>query len=281
MTSSVVRAWLAAIALVASPAHAAEIVVQVPVSTFDTQGHAVNGSIPVTIYRPIGTGRYPVVIVSHGRPGLPGERQRMGRVRLSNVTATLLGLQMVVIIPTRLGYGAAGSSDPEYSVSCEDPQYQRAFAAGADQVGAVVRLARTLDFVDPDRIFLMGHSVGGGVTATAATRHLPGVRAAVNFSGGHGGNLLRPGEPCRADVLQDTFASLGSVHAPVPQLWIYVDNDEYIASRYAKQWFDAFVAAGGHGEFKMVPHRNHAWFARDPIEWRGLVMEFFEKNGLR
>lgn len=259
----------------------AENVVNLRVATVDSRGYPVEGYIPVTIYRPAGEGPFPAVIVSHGRPGMAAERARMGRVRLASVTTTLLGRDMVVLVPTRLGYGLASGGDPEYSVSCEDPEYERAFSAGADQVGAVVQLARSIDFIDPDRIYLIGHSVGGGVTSMAASRNLPGVRAAVNFSGSHGGNpLMRPGEPCRPDVLQETFARFGRARTAVPQLWVYPEDDEYIAPRFARQWFSAYVAAGGRGELKIVPNRKHSWFAADPFEWRDLVMEFFGKNGL-
>jgi dienelactone hydrolase len=262
-------------------ARAQESVIELAVATRDSRGHPVEGRIPVTVYKPPGDGPFPAVIVSHGRPGLNSERQRMGRQRLASAAMTLLGQRMVVLVPTRLGYGGGSAHDPEYFVSCAQPHYAQAFAAGADQVAQTVQLARSLPYVDGQRIFLVGFSVGGGITATAAARGLPGVRAAVNFSGAHGGRL--GAEPCRSDLLKAHFASLGAAHATtVPQLWIYVENDELVPPATAMQWFDAFSAAGGPGEFRMMPprYRAHYWFIHEPGEWRDAVMEFFARHGL-
>jgi dienelactone hydrolase len=270
--------WLAT--LVGTAAQGAENVIELAVEVTASDGSRVAGRIPVTVYRPPGEGPFPAVVVSHGRPGMRAERERMGRVRMGSVATTLLGRNMVVLVPTRLGYGQTSTADPEFFVSCREPHYERAFAAGAEQVAAAVQYARSLPYVDAGRIYLVGHSVGGGITASAAARGLPGVRAAVLFSATHGGRDGQP--PCREDRLQQTFASYGGTAVRVPQLWIYVENDDLVPAALARDWFNAYTAAGGAGSFRLVPAKRnaHYWFLSEPGEWREAVFDFFTRHGL-
>ena len=264
------------------PLHAEEFAT-LAVTTRDARGQVVEANIPVTVFRPPGEGPFPAVILSHGRPPA-AQRPRMGRVKLSSVATTFLGLGMVVIVPTRIGYGAAGGPDVEFSVSCEEPKYPEALGAVADQIGSAVSYARSLSYVDGQQIFLVGHSVGGAGTVAAAVRGFPGVRAAVNFNGGHGGRPgSHPGEPCGTDVLRKTFGDLGGARSTVPLLWVHTENDELISMRYAQEWFAAFTVAGGRGTFTAFPaHRDgHYWFSADPNSWRDAVRAFFVTNGMK
>lgn len=272
-------AFAASILVAAFAATAGETVVELSVATHTSAGEAVEGKMPLTVYVPPGAGPFPAVVVSHGRPGTRAERDRMSRVRMASVAATLLGRNFVVLIPTRLGYAANSKHDPEFFVSCAAPRYPEAFAAGADQVAAAVRHAQSLPQVDPQRIFLIGHSVGGGVTASAASRGLPGVRAAAIVSAAHGGREGAP--PCRDDLLKDTFRSFGAVAGGAPLLWMYVENDEWVPAASARAWFDAYTAAGGRGEFRLVgAQRNaHFWFLAEPGQWVQDVIEFFGRHG--
>ncbi len=265
-----------------SRASAEELQATVPVTTRDAYGAVVEAGMPVTVFRPSTAGRLAAVILSHGRPG-PAQRGRMGRVKLSSVSTTLLGMGLVVIVPTRIGYGIASGPDPEFTVSCEQPRYFEALAAVADQISAAVSYARSLPFVDPDRVFLVGHSVGGAGTVAATVRNLPGVRASVAFNSGHGGRPLHhPGEPCAPGVLQSAFAKLGSAHSAIPLLWIHSEGDRTVSMAHAQNWFNAFATAGGRGEFRAFPayrDDSHEWFASQPGQWRDTVRAFFEANG--
>ena len=69
----------------------------------------------------------------------------------------------------------------------------------------------------------------------------------------------------------------------MPQLWVYVENDQYIAPQRAREWFDAFKSAGGQAELRILPRRRHGhdWFALEPVEWRDLVLDFFASHGMK
>ena len=271
-------------ALIAFPvALAIESTATVSVRTKDPFGTVVEAELPLTIFRPVGSGPFPAVVLSHGRPGA-SQRASMGRVKLSSVVTAFLGEGFVVIVPTRIGYGIAKGPDIESTVSCEEPRYSNSIAAAADQVAAAVAFSRTLADVDPSRLFLVGHSMGGAATVAAAVRQLQGVRAAISFNGGQGARSAYPGEPCRPDVLLKTFADLGAVKSAVPQLWIHTENDRQFSAANARRWFSAFHDAGGVGELKMFPpYRDdgHWWFASEPAVWMGTAREFLLANGLR
>lgn len=274
----------AALLAFAGRVHADELVAAVPVSTRDAYGAIVKAEMPVTIFRPPGPGPFSAVVLSHGRPA-SAKRPGMGRVKLSSVTMTLLGMGIVVVVPTRIGYGVAGGQDPEFTVSCEKPRYPEALSAVADQIAAAVAYTRGLEYIDPERIFLVGHSVGGAGTVAAAVRHLPGVRAAVAFNSGHGGRpQSNPGEPCAPQALKSTFAQYGSVHNAVPVLWVQTEGDRSFSMAHARTWFGAFVASGGQGVFLTYPasrEDSHNWFEQQPAQWREAVHSFFVAQGLK
>jgi dienelactone hydrolase len=267
----------------AGQVYAEEVLATLSVNTRDAYGGPVQAEMPVTVFRPFGPGPFSAVVLSHGRPP-SAKRQSMGRVKLSSVTATLLGMGLVVVVPTRIGYGIAAGPDPEFTVSCEQPRYAEALSAVADQIAAAVAYTRGLPYVDPERIYLVGHSVGGAGTVAAVVRDLPGVRAAVAFNSGHGARPQSdPGEPCVPQALQSTFAQYGSVHSAVPVLWIQTEGDRSFSIANARSWFGAFVASGGEGAFRAFPEfreDSHDWFAQQPAQWRETVHVFFAAHGL-
>lgn len=261
-------------------AAADELSTQLAIKTQHVAGNVYEGTIPLTIFRPFGQGPFPAIVLSHGRPEST-QRSRMGRVKLSSASTTLLGLGYVVIVPTRTGYGSAGGPDLEFTVSCEAPRYAPALAAAADQIAAAVAFARSQQYVLPEEILLIGHSVGGAATIAAASRGLPGVQAAVAFNSGYGGRSDRPGEPCAPDDLKTAFASYGATQRPAPVLWIHTEDDRVISMEHEKEWFAAFSAAGGSGEFRAFPAQgpdSHYWFSADPAGWRNSVRDFLAKH---
>lgn len=270
-----------ALCLAALAAHAEEVAATLAVATADARGQPVRADMALTLFVPPGKGPHPAVVLSHGRPGA-AQRAGMGRVKLTAVTTAFLGKGFVVAVPTRIGYGATGGPDVESSLSCEHPAYPQTFAAAADQVEAAAKYVRTLPYVDRDRLFLVGHSMGGAATVAAAVRNLPGVKAAVAFAGGQGAQAASPGEPCGAAVLKDTFAAYGAARSPVPQLWMHVENDRQFSLAHARGWFAAFEQAGGKGQFSAHPAfrtDGHWWFASEPAAWMPEVLAFIEGHG--
>jgi pimeloyl-ACP methyl ester carboxylesterase len=121
------------------------------------------------------------VVLLHGQPGSAGDWAR--------VTA-LLDDDFLVVAPDRPGYGRTGGD-------------ATGFAGNADAVVAL------LDRMAVDRFIAVGHSWGGGVALSAATRHSQRVRGLVLVSS------VGPGAAARWDdrllatpVLGEVFAAL-------------------------------------------------------------------------
>ncbi|UXH77837.1 alpha/beta hydrolase family protein [Roseateles amylovorans] len=190
-----------------------EAVIQVPVTVRDADGRTLRGELPVTTFRPAGSGPFPLVVINHGRD--LRHRLNYERQRYESAARFFIRKGFAVAVPLRLGYGElARVGDPESSLSCQQPRFAAAMEVAGAQVAAVVRSLALAPDIDPRRIVLVGQSVGGLAVLSA----LPmlqeadvGVIAAINFAGGHGANpQASPGQPCRPDLLQQEIARMGS-----------------------------------------------------------------------
>ena len=116
------------------------------------------------------------------------------RRRYTDVARYFVHRGFAVLVLTRLGYGDAGlSPDPEFSGSkCSERNFDIGVAALIEQTRAAVDFAGTLPFADTRRTILVGQSYGGLGTIAATGKNLPGVIAAINFSGGAGGDCRKP-----------------------------------------------------------------------------------------
>lgn len=110
-----------------------------------------------------------------------------------------------------------------------------------------------------------------------------GVKATINFAGGGGGNpVTQPGQPCAPYRLEQMFGNYGKT-ARIPTLWIYTENDLWMGAKYPPQWHQAFVNAGGVGEFvQFEPNGKdgHGLFTQAPEVWRPKVQGFLRQQGL-
>lgn len=125
--------------------------------------------IPATVTLPAGEGEHPMVILLHGRSGLPfyGER-------LNALGERLAAAGIAAMIPAY--FEATGDEAP---AEITDPSFRawRWVLADAVEAGAA------LDHVDPERIGVAGFSLGGFLAVTEAAGN-PRIRAvAANYAG--------------------------------------------------------------------------------------------------
>lgn len=257
-------------------------VVTLPVS-IRSGTRAIEQTVTVTVVRDDARQKGPFLVLNHGRPGKESERKAYGRAVYREQARYFVQRGFVVLLPTRIGYGVTGGPDLESSgPSCSSRDYRAALAPAVAQVAATVDYARTLPYVDAGRGVILGQSMGGFTTIGAAAAHLPGVRIAINFAGGGGGDPdRRSAQPCRADLIADTFGDYGAA-TRIPTLWLYAPNDRYWGPDLPRQWFDTFKARGGTGEFAALPPfgtDGHASFVRNIVAWRPAVDAFLKKNG--
>jgi dienelactone hydrolase len=122
--------------------------------------------IQAYLYKPDGDGPFPMVIYNHG--------SRVGRewdsLPFEYIGALLSHARYAVLVPERSGYGRSdGLSWPE-AVGNDKGRFVRELHEETDDVLAGVDYLRTLPFVDPKRIGIMGWSFGGIVTMFAVSR---------------------------------------------------------------------------------------------------------------
>jgi STE24 endopeptidase len=125
-----------------------------------SQGRRLNG----ILYLAAGRGPHPTAVLLHGLPGNERNLDLAHALRRAGWNVAFVH------------YRGAWGSEGEFS-----------FAGNVEDAGAIVGWLRGEDAreryrVDPDRIVLVGHSMGGG-TALVAAATVPEVRAAVSIAG--------------------------------------------------------------------------------------------------
>lgn len=257
----------------------------VPVRVQNMYGKEVAQNIKVTIFsddtqpKPM-----PVLVLNHGRAVDAEGRAKLGRARFASAAKFFVQRGFIVAVPTRVGYGVSGGEDVEDSGLCSRRDYLPGFAAAADQVLAVLATVRQRQDVDRDRAVVVGQSFGGASAVAVAAKNPPGVVASINFAGGGGGNpKTRPTQPCSPQTLESTFRRYGET-ARVPMLWIYTENDQFFGAKLPKEWFEAYVGAGGKAEFVQFPPHGedgHQLFSRFPEVWQPTVGAFLDRLGFK
>jgi carboxymethylenebutenolidase len=122
--------------------------------------------IQAYLYKPDGEGLFPAVIYNHG--------SRAGRERDSlpfeHIGALLSQAGYAVLIPERRGYGRSdGRTWPE-AVGNDKGWFVARLHEGTGDALTAADYLRTLPFLDPKRIEIMGWSFGGIVTMFAVSR---------------------------------------------------------------------------------------------------------------
>jgi dienelactone hydrolase len=225
---------------------------------------------------------YPALVLNHGRAAAAEDRHALRTAVYAKIARWLAQRGFMVAVPTRIGYGVTGGEDVEDSGACNSKRYPPVYAASAAQTLTVLEYLRSRADVSKDRAVVMGQSFGGATAVAVAAMNVPGVQATINFAGGGGGNpKTRPQDPCDRWQLERLFAGYGKT-ARTPTLWIYTENDMYFGPKLPKEWFDAFRAAGGRGEYVLYPANGsdgHPLFTRAPEVWQPRVLEFLRANG--
>lgn len=268
----------------AAQAHVTVEQVTVPVKVLNVYGKETERDIRVSLYYESGAPKpYPLLVLNHGRSSKATVRAAVTPKPYEAAARWLTGFGFLVAVPVRVGYGATGGDDVEDSGGCGNKQYPPVYLASAAQTLAVLEMLRKRGDTAKDRAVVMGQSFGGTTALTIASQMPAGVQGTINFAGGGGGNPEdRPENPCGQARLRELFAGYGKT-ARIPTLWIYSANDRYWGPKLPVEWFDAFRAAGGVGEYAGFPPvegaDGHLFFSRKSDLWRPRVQEFLKGLG--
>src|SRR5437763_12186438 len=211
-------------------------------------------TIAATALRAEGQGPFGAVILNHGVSASARERARESSDLLINAAAVFARRGYVVVMPLRRGFGATGGEMAEDPGSCSNPDYRAAEANAADDVMAAYDYARSLPYVDGNRMMLAGQSAGGMVALyTAGTRQPQGLQAVLAFAAGRGGDPdINPGIPCAIEPVARIFDMIGkSIRVPV--LMNYAENDLFFSPKISRQWFERLNASWSDAEYALQP----------------------------
>jgi dienelactone hydrolase len=260
-----------------------EKIIKVPVKVTNAYGKVIEQEVVVSVYHDSDAAQpYPIALINHGRAAKAEERAAFGRATSITNARWLAAMGFLVVVPTRIGYGVSGGEDAEDTGDCGRKNYPPGYEAAAAQTLQVLDIVKQRPDVASNRILILGQSFGGATAIAVAAKNPPGVLAAINFAGGGGGNpVTQPQEPCGTSQLRRMFADYGR-RARIPTLWIYTENDQWMGPKYPREWFGAFKAEGGVGEFVQFPPHGkdgHGLFTQAPEVWRPTALSFLQANG--
>ena len=215
---------------------------------------AQNGrTLAATVLRPEAQGPFGAVILNHGVSASARERARESSDLLINAAAVFARRGYVVVMPLRRGFGTTGGEMAEDPGSCSNPDYKNAEQNAADDVMAAYDYARTLPYVDGNRMMLAGQSAGGMVALVTAARAPQGLTAVLAFAAGRGGDPeVNPGVPCAIEPVARVFDSVGK-NIRVPVLFHYAENDLFFSPKVTRAWYERFNANGANAEYALQP----------------------------
>jgi dienelactone hydrolase len=258
-------------------------IIKIPMTVSNAYGKEETRDVVVTVFVDNATpAPHPIMVIGHGRAAEAEKRIAMGRwTQITNAT-WFSKMGFLVAVPTRIGYGVTGGEDLEDSGTCARKNYPPGYAAAAVQTLKVLDVMRQRSDTAKDRAIVVGQSFGGATAITVAAQNPAGVQATINFAGGGGGNPeTMPQNPCGQPALKQMFADYGKT-ARMPTLWVYTENDMFFGPKLPREWFDAYKANGGHGEFALFPPQGsngHGFFSMAPDVWHSRVLEFLRANG--
>ena len=255
----------------------------VPVRVRTVDGRDVERAIVVALFLESSSpAPRPLLVLNHGRSGSAAERARLRTSDYAAAARWLTRFGFIVAVPVRVGYGETGGEDVEDSGSCAQKVYPPTFHASAVETLAVLKVLRRRPDAASDRAVVMGQSFGGTTAIAVAALNPPGVQGAIDFAGGGGGGpVSHPQHPCSEPALHALFAGYGK-SARMPTLSLYSENDTYFGPTFPAEWFEAFKAAGGTGEFVRFPpvsDNGHLLFSRGTELWHPRVQAFLASLG--
>ena len=260
-----------------------EEIIEVPVSVSNsnfTNSPKFEQKITVTIWRDDAIKKAPYLLFSHGRAGTDQERGKFGRSSEKRNSEYFVSKGFTVILPTRIGYGVSGGPDADYSGACGNKNYLEARKVAIDQSKQVLNHVFDFTYIDRTKGIVVGQSVGGFTTIGLSAENISGLKGAINFAGGDGGDPIKSAEkPCGDYLIKDTFAKYGASNK-VPTLWLYSVNDKFWGEQLPKDWFEAFQKAGGKGQFISLPaykEDGHSIFRGDLNAWKNDFEKFIKE----
>ncbi|HKV63875.1 MAG TPA: alpha/beta fold hydrolase [Candidatus Acidoferrum sp.] len=197
--------------------------------------HSGSATLHALVYRPLGTGPFPAILLNHGSGRTPEDLKRLGPYeqnaeKLGPLFARhgyvfLYLFRRGVGLSTDQGANAVDLMDSETAAHGLEGrnalQMQLLEGREMDDALSALKFLRALPYVDPTDVAAIGHSFGGSLAVLMAERE-PNLRAVVVFSGA--GYSFDRSPELRARLL----AAVDHIVAPV--FFIHAENDFSLSS---------------------------------------------------
>ena len=217
----------------------------VPSPEPDIVAHAI-------LFRPPGNGPFPLAVIAHASTQNVLRRAQMPQPEYAALSARLVARGFAVLVPERPGHGATGGKYLEDQGGCDQANYSRSGYATADSITAALNYLRGQTFIRPNGTVIVGHSAGAWGALAMAGGNPKGVSVIIAFAPGRGGHANdNPNQVCAPHTLMASAAEFGA-DARVPVLWLVAANDTYFSPDLSRQLADAFRAAGGKVDFRVM-----------------------------
>lgn len=230
-------------------------------------------------------GKQPLVVLTHGTAMDPVERAHVtpwSQVRQAQWFARRGYFALVVV---RAGYGRSGGTQDSASGGCRADRgsFEEAGEASTRDLRAVMEFAAKLPEVDTTTIVSVGVSTGGFAQVALSADPPPGLKAAISFAGGRGGDGHE--NNCNLGGAVDAFRIFGKdahKHGDLPMLWIYAQNDHWFPPQMAQKFEAAYTKSGAAVQFEMVPadgEDGHGFYGH-VTAWSDLVDAYLKAHNL-
>ena len=201
-------------------------------------------------------GRHPLAVLTHGTSDKEEERSQVTSWAQFAQALWFARRGYVAVVVVRKGYGRSGGQRDGYYSACgsRGGSFQDVGEASADDLRGVVKYAGTLAEVDTNTVVSAGVSTGGFAQVALSANPPSGLKAAISFAGGRGGDGHE--HNCNLSLLVSAFGSFGKKaqkHGATPMLWIYAQNDHWFPPAMAQQFDAAYTKGGGVDQFVLAP----------------------------
>jgi dienelactone hydrolase len=225
-------------------------------------------------------GKHPLVLLTHGTSNTSEQNREVTTWSMFAQALWFARRGYVAIAVVRRGYGASGGKQIDSHGGCYGGNFIEEGETSAEDLRSVVDYAKShLPEADVATILSVGVSTGGYAQVALTENPPQGLKAAIDFAGGRGGDGT--GKLCDENNLTRAFQYFGK-RSHTPMLWIYSENDKWFPPPTAKRFEAAFHGAGGADEFVMLPpdgeDGHHLYY--HSAAWSATVEGFLREHDL-
>ena len=185
--------------------------------------------LETTIFKPPGTGPFPVLIINHGKSANAHHFQP--RERSLPVVREFLQRGYAVVLPMRQGFSKSTGDviEPFCNLLSTGEEH-------AKDLVVVLKWLENQNWADTSEMIMFGQSHGGLTTLAYAQNPHPGIKLFVNFAGGSKYLNFTCDWKQSMKLAFQKFGQNTSVHS----VWFYGENDSYFPPQIIQPAYEAY-----------------------------------------